>query len=229
MTFLDMVWLAVEPYIAEIIIAILIAVFNKQIRKAIKLGFAYATDKPIRMTLLFTEKFNSPPKKLIDGLMYDSLVQASASDTISRISLAPHLLRLHSQSLGMQVSISLDEELQTTLLESAGQALVAGTYLNVKADAEIRGIRRVDDTLDFVIIATKASQSIGLNSFAGVKPERSYVVCDIQNFLGKPRTWEYYDKQFAAKISLHDGVMTIIAEEPVNLPRVIKRYVWKFI
>lgn len=210
--------------IVAIILGIASLIFNKQIRKYLKLGILWLTDNEVSIGIFYTKKYDDAPRKNFDNEIFEQLVREIKSDVITKTAVNPTFIRLYSENLGMKINVRLEEESDTETLISENPVMESYN-ITVSMDAEIKGIRQIGKVEDFVNLAEHIHNIIRAKCFHDSDVRQSFVICDVGK-IDKQRIDVVQDTKLESEITFAKENIKIKSRAPQSLRKTVKKYVY---
>jgi len=124
----------------------------------------------------------------------------------------------------MPLTISLEEEPD---IANLSDQKVIGYKLTIELEAELRiGLRGVAEFQYFVTLGSVSEQTVREKCFPGNGPYQQFIICDIRREgpITFPTVGDRTDKDLAAKVTVHDGQVNLVLEDPMQSVEALKKY-----
>lgn len=209
--------------IVTLIFVIPTVLFNKKIRKFIRKYYFQFTDSRTGISAIFTQKYDNPPTKYFDTEIFNELQNQIKHDKISKVMIKDHFLRIYSENLGMKLDILLNEEPD---LMSLNEHQIKSYNVDVKMDAQIKGVKQISRLQYFIDTALNIQHIIQLRCFANETVRQSFIICDLNQISNKLRNENIEDHELSAHISFVDNHLAITSTNPQTITKTVKKYAY---
>lgn len=215
-------------WVLGIIITLAIPVIIPKIRVKFKRLFYRLMLKiqsnDVGINAVYLKNYLGSPKEKISDELFKKIKDEILHDKIEKISLHPRFLKIKSNKLGMKLIISIEQE-HVDIVDEELEELPYN--VTVEMDADIKGTSNMHNLDEFITIAEKIHEIIRTKLFPDANLGQSYAVCTINNIINdihkeSRKSFEFEDN----KITIKKDSTTILAHNPRNLTKTLKKYVY---
>ncbi len=200
MSFIDQIyqsfWFQLFWLFAAIVIGALITNFRRQLLSRYRHLRALLLNSPARVGATYVSKYRDPPKTWLSKDVFDTLGTRLKTDKLRKLSSSDKSIGIFSERLGMPLTIFRI------------------------------GLRGVAEFQYFVTLGSVSEQTVREKCFPGNGPYQQFIICDIRREgpITFPTVGDRTDKDLAAKVTVHDGQVNLVLEDPMQSVEALKKY-----
>ena len=181
---------------------------------------------PARVRAIVIHKYKSPPLAWLSASIFTDIQNKVQPDKINRRASHERAMTLYSERLGISITVSLDEEPDTSTIGTDKPLILAySAKVNMEADYRL-GFRNVEDFQDFVSLASVIQDCVQERCFQNEKPYETFTVCKIKRDakLVVRKTGKIHDDRLKVDVTTQEDAVEIVSREPTYLTSALKKY-----
>ncbi len=198
--------------------------FRRKVSDAVTFLRSYILNLPARVNATYVSKYSEAPTQWISQDLFNVVRDRMKSDRLEKRSLSDTSMELSSQRIGMPVSVFLEEEPD---LANLNEKKIVDYKLTINLDADLRvGIRDLSEFQHFVTLATVTEETVREKCFPGKGPLQQFILCSVRRDypIKHPKPVDKVDDDLNTKVSIHDGEVDLVCEQPTRAVDALKKY-----